>query len=175
MTRASVLSALLLLALCPGAARAWLRSTHEDATVVERSELIVVAHLKPGSIQKVDHDKQPGEGRSWEHHATLVITTVLKGTCDKKEIPVILHYGLTPVERAGDQGVVEIFDTGSSAAGGGSLVKDAGRDNLWFLRKRGGTFGREPGTSDFGVVDPEDVQPLNLKPYVLCYLGRDPE
>ena len=175
MTRASVLSALLLLALCPNAALAWLRSTHEDATVVERSELIVVARLKPGSILKVPHDTPPGAGVSWEHHATLVISTVLKGTCDKKEIPVIVHYGLTPVELTGAKGGIEIFDTGSSARGGGSLVKDAGRDNLWFLRKRSGTFGREPGTGDYGVVDPEDVQPLELKPYVLCYLGRDPE
>lgn len=175
MTRASVLSAILLLALCPNAALAWLRSTHEDATIVERSELIVVAHLKPGSIQKIDHDKKPGEGASWEHHATLVITTVLKGKCDKKEIPVIVHYGLTPVERAGAKGGIEIFDTGSSAGRGGSLVKDAGQDNLWFLRKRSGTFGREPGTGDFGVVDPEDVQSLELKSYFLSYMDRDPE
>jgi hypothetical protein len=169
------LSAILLLALGPNAARAWLRPTHEDATVVERSELIVAAHLKPGSIRKVPHDTPPGAGVSWEHHATLVITTVLKGQCDKKEVPVIVHYGLDPVERVGEKGGIEIIDTGSSARGGGSLVKDAGRDNLWFLRKRSGTFGREPGAGDFGVVDPEDVQPLDLKPYFLSYMDRDPE
>lgn len=175
MSRVLVLSAIVLLAECPNAALAWLRPILEDATVVERSELIVVAHLKPGSIKKIDHDKQPWEGASWEHHATLVITTVLKGKCDKKEIPVIAHYGLKPVERDGAKGGIDIFDTGSSAFGGGSLVKDAGQDNLWFLRKRSGTYGREPGTGDFGVVDPQDVRPLDLKPYFLSYMDRDPE
>jgi hypothetical protein len=103
----------------------------------------------------------------------LAVSAVLKGQCDEREIPVILHYGLTPVEiERGKGAVVEIQDTGSH--GGRLSVADAAADNLWFLRRRSGFFGREPGTGKFGVVDPEDVQPLALKDYFLCYLGRDP-
>src|SRR5437868_5550017 len=80
-----------------GIAHAWLRPHYEDATVAERSELIVVARLKVGSIQYVPHEKKPSEGMSWEHHPTLVITQVLKGECKEKEIPVVIHYGLDPV------------------------------------------------------------------------------
>ena len=52
MTRAFVLSAILLIVMYPTSALAWLRPVYEDATVVERSELIVVARLKSGSIQR---------------------------------------------------------------------------------------------------------------------------
>lgn len=166
---------LLLLTVISGRALAWLRPTYEDATLVERTELLVVAHLKPDSIKKVPHDRKPGEGASWEHHATLVITDVLKGKCDKREIPVILHYGLTPVvqDHKNDptRQAVVIHDTGGK---GRLLVNDARDDNLWFLRRRGGIYGREPGTGNYGVVDPEDVQPLTLKRYFLCYLATDP-
>jgi hypothetical protein len=167
---------LLLLTVISGRALAWLRPTYEDATIVERTELLVVAHLKRDSIQKVPHDRKPGEGASWEHHATLVITDVLKGKCDKREIPVILHYGLTPLVREvkndPTRQAVAIDDTGGNK--GRRLVNDACVDNLWFLRRRGGIYGREPGTGNYGVVDPEDVQPLALKRYFLCYLATDP-
>jgi hypothetical protein len=159
-------------------ARAWLRPSYEDATVAERSELIVVARLKESSINKVPHDKPLGEGESWEYHATLIISKVVKGTCEKKEIPVIIHYGLTPVVSVEDKGVpmghVKILDTGNSDRGHESLIQDAAVNNLWFLRKRSGTFGREPGIGEYGIVDPEDVQPLTLKPYFLLYLSADP-
>ena len=172
------LAALLALLFCAQISHAWLRPIFEDATVVERSELIVVAHLKEGSIQYVPHNRRPDEGRSWEHHATLVITKVLKGKCDNAEIPVVIHYGLTPVVGDGKnvpKGVIEILDTGNSAAGLPSLVKDAKEDNLWFLRKRGGLLGREPGTGNFGIVDPEDLQPLRWQDYFLLYLTENPE
>jgi hypothetical protein len=178
MIRAFILSLTLLLILCPKVALAWLRPTYEDATVVERSELIVVAHLKEGSILKVSEVKPPNGAASWEHHAVLVISTVLKGKCDKQEIPIIIHYGLSPIDRSGEKDSpkksVGILDTGGSQRGH-LLVKDADEDNLWFLRKRSGIYGREPGTGNFGIVDPEDLQPLESKPYFLCYLSDNPE
>lgn len=81
-------SLICALLLYPIAAAAWLRPQYEDATVVDRSELIVVAHIKPGSTEYVPHKKQPDEGASWEYHATLVVSEVLKGKCDDKEIPI---------------------------------------------------------------------------------------
>jgi hypothetical protein len=163
---------LLMFVLCTSIADAWLRPTYEDATVVARSELIVIAHLKVGSTQHVPHKRPSGEGASWEYHAVLVIGKVLKGKCDKAEIPLILHYGLSPDVRKGN--VIEIHDTGNSALGSDSLVKDAEKENLWFLRKRSGYFGREPGTGNYGIVDPEDVQPLQWQSYFLSYLAEDP-
>jgi len=188
----TLLASLLLLVLWPNVAHAWLRPEYEDATVVERSELIVVAHLAEGSIQYVPHEKKPDEGASWEHHATLVITRVLKGKCDDKETPIIIHYGLTPVVggyvkrdsfmidlRGGGsdypEGIVEIFDTGNSCQGRPSLVKDAREDNLWFLRRRSGLYGREAGTGNYGIVDPEDLRPREQEQYFLSYLSDDPE
>jgi hypothetical protein len=178
MMRAFILSLTLLVILCPTVALAWLRPPYEDATVVDRSELIVVAHLKEGSIVKVSHEKSPVEGASWEYHATLVVSTVLKGQCDKKEIPLVIHYGLSAVDQSEEKDSpkkgIRIIDTGGSNRTD-IPVKDAGADNLWFLRKRSGTFGREPGTGNYGIVDPEDLQPLELKPYFLCYLSDNPE
>src|SRR5262249_20380235 len=55
------------------------------------------------------------------------------------------------------------------------IVPDAGEDNLWFLRRRSGNYGREAGSGDFGIVDPQDVQPLSLLDYFLAYLSADPE
>jgi hypothetical protein len=173
-------------------ANAWLRPRYEDATIVERSEVIVIGHLEADSIKYVPHERKADEGRSWEHHATLVISDVLKGSSDSRSIPIILHYGLSP--RVGgtsvghgfdpEQGLlpkddpkaaIYILDTGSSTWSGRPLVSDAGKDNLWFLRKRSGFFGRKPGTGKYGIVDPEDLQPLQLKDYFLTYLSEDPE
>ncbi len=176
---------LLLTALLLGYAYpswAWLRPRYEDITVVERSELIVVARLKPGSVERVEHPREPGDGRSWEFHATLVISEVIKGESSDKEVPVILHYGLTPREiqaaennAQAKQPTIGIYDTGSSAMSFTPLITDASAANVWFLRKRSGRFGREPGDGDFGVVDPEDIQPLGWKDYFRCYLEDDPE
>src|ERR1051325_9501795 len=102
--------------LCVGVAQAFERPSYEDATVVERSELVVVAHLKEGSIEYIPDNS---EGSGYVHHARLVIAQVLKGECMEKEIPIIIHYGLKPVvgghvQRAGyPKDIVEIIDSGS--------------------------------------------------------------
>jgi hypothetical protein len=167
----------------------WERINQEDAVVVERSELIAVAHIKEGTIEYIPHQNKQNEGESWEYHAKLVITEVLKGKCDEKEIPIIIHYGLTPVvggyvkrdnrwiSSRGEktdypEGTIKILDTAD--AGGELSVKDAREDNLWFLRKRSGTVGEKPGTV-YGIIDPEDLQSIELKDYFLAYLAKNPE
>lgn len=183
---------LAIVLLSSDLANAWHRPRYEDATVVERSELIVVGHLEADSIKYVPHKRKVGEGRSWEHHATLVISDVLKGSSDTRGIPIILHYGLSPrvsgtsvghgfdpdqglLSKDDPKAAIYIVDTGGSSWTGSALVSDAGKDNLWFLRKRSGFFGRKPGTGKYGIVDPEDLQPLQLKDYFLAYLSEDPE
>lgn len=185
-TRTTSLTALLLLLilLWPAeTAHAWLRAHIDDATIAQRAQLIVVGHLELGSIERIMHDHKPDEGRSWEHHATLVVTEVIKGQTKQKKLPIILHYGLTPTEQGGDQAagepdrVITIRDTGNSAMSFTPMVANANADQLWFLSKRSGTFVREPGNPDgkFGIVDPEEVQPTQWKDYFRCYLAEDAE
>jgi hypothetical protein len=178
--------------LSSSVANAGLRQFYWDADVVGRSELIAVGHLKPESIEYVPHTNNPAFGRSWEHHATLVISAVVNGHFDTNEIPIIIHYGLDPVvggheehegfgiDRRGGRtdyptNRIEIIDTGNSIRGGGSLVEDASKDNVWFLRRRTGIYGQDPGTGNLGIVDPEDLQPLDLKEYFELYLNNHPE
>ncbi|HKF54659.1 MAG TPA: hypothetical protein VKJ45_04415 [Blastocatellia bacterium] len=165
----------------------WLRPWYEDITVVQRSELLVVGRLERGSIVSAS----PGQGFS-QYHARLAITKVLKGSLEEAEIPVIIYHGLTPLVAGyiNDGGIridwrahyagspkdaIQIVDTGNSAISFESLVEDAGEDNLWFLRRRSGGYGREAGNGDFGIVDPEDLQPLSLRDYFQAYLSADPE
>ncbi len=183
-----------ILFACEITANAWLRPFYEDEVIVQRSELIAIGHLKENSIQYVPHDTKPPEGRSWEHHAILVITEAIKGKSETNEIPIIIHYGLDPVvggyvkrndgfminvrgnKKDYPTNLVQIFDTGNSMKGGGPVVEDASKDNIWFLRRLGGYLGREPASTNyFGILDPEDVQPLNLRKYFETYLSSDPK
>ena len=180
---------LALCALCtPG--DAWMRLIYEDATVLERSELVVVGHLKEGSIVYVPHGEEPAS--SHEHHATLTVAGVLKGKLERKEIPIIIHYGLTPVvggyakqenfmvnkrgrRKDYPKDIVEVIDTGNSAFSLKSLVRDARKDNLWFLRRLSGRSGQQRSTAKFGIADPEDLRSIELKNYFLAYLSENPE
>ncbi len=179
MRAVSVVVSLVVLFLSTDATNGFMRISMEDATVLEQSELVVVARLKEGSIHIPDN-----EDGCWPFHATLVIANVLKGKCDQKEIPIAFAFGLTPVvggsridRNPSQKGVVEIFDTGNSTVGWPSLVKDARQDNLWFLselslvdRKR-----RKSGKGTYAVAIPEQVRPLSWKDYIVAYMSDDPE
>ncbi len=159
----------------------WIRPEYEDAFVIARSELVVIGHLKEGSIRPSPHLQKEKDAVSNEHEGVLMITSVIKGGLGAVEIPIILHYGLTPVERERDHGGnrkvrgIEIWDTGNSAVSFAPFIKDAREDHLWFLRRRGGINGREAGAEHFGVVDPEDIRDSSLKDYFLAYFSEDPE
>ena len=170
----------------------WLRMRVEDAVLVERSELIVIGHLKADSIKYVPHKREKNEGASWEHHAVLAVTEVLKGKLDEKEIPLVIHYGLAPYIggrcpkdggkiniHAGQKDFpkdrIEILDTGSSGFSLKPLVEDAGKDNVWFLQRRSGRYGRKSENGRFGIADPEELQPISLKDYFLACLAKKSE
>ena len=181
---------LLLLALAATPAQAWTRGgTRMPRSWPGRNGSSSAGWLKARSSSSPTRRAFPARGRA-EHHARLSVSEVLKGDLKPAEIPVVIHYGLTPVvgghakrdnfmidNRFGrpddPKDVIEVFDTGD--LGGLLPVNDVRQENLWFLRKLGGDLGREPGHSDFGVVDPEDIQPLALKSYFLAYLSEDPE
>ena len=181
------LSIALLCTMLGPVAYGWLRMAYEDAVIVQRSELIVVGHLVRGSVVR----ERPAPGFV-QYKAVLVITEVLKGENKNNEIPITIYYGLTPMvgwhineddiqadyrmfHSGAREDSIPIFDTGSSAMSSSPICADAGEDNLWFLRRRSGNYGREPGTAGFGIVDPEDIQTLSLKQYFKAYLSDDPE
>jgi hypothetical protein len=181
------LSIVLFCMLLAPAAHGWLRIAYEDAVVVQRSELIVVGHLVRGSV--IREQSAPGVR---QYRALLQITEVLKGVNAENEIPITIYHGLTPVvgwhinepdeqmdlrsfHRGEREDSIQIFDTGNSADSFSPICADAGEENLWFLRRRSGNYGREPGTGAFGIVDPEDIQALPLKHYFKAYLSNDPE
>ncbi|MEM8995824.1 MAG: hypothetical protein AAGF23_13640 [Acidobacteriota bacterium] len=181
-------------ALWPGAADAELRRTYEDFTVVQRADLIVVATILPESISKVFHQPMPRvSGASWEHHATLVVSEVLKGSLDgergvletPRDLPIVFDYGLGPsIGRApwktGDgrdpAEVVEINDYGNSVASFTPLIADAREDVLWLLRRKTGSKKQHSsGHGRFRVRDPEDVWPSAGRGVIAAYLSEDPE
>lgn len=179
---------ILVNSICYG----WLRARVEDAALVERSELIVIGHLKADSIRYVPHKREKNEGMSWEHHAVLAVTEVLKGKLDEKKIPIVIHYGLDPYIGgyslkdgrkyrifAGDSSFpkdrIVIRDTGNSAISLKPLVEDAGQDNIWFLQRRSGRYGGKSEKGRFGIADPEELQPISLKDYFLACLAKGPE
>ena len=125
------------------------------------------------------------------HHATLIVTKVLKGGLTEKKIPVVIHFGLFPIV-GGDARPTgttrnihehpedypkDNIEIGDMAIGSfvPLPVKDAREDNLWFLRRRSGLFGDKPGHGDYGIVDPADFQSIAFKEYFLAYLSDDPE
>jgi len=115
----------------------------------------------------------------------------LKGEIREKEIPITVHYGLDPIVggvylktgtksnyitrgRKVSKDHVAIMDTGNSSRSFRPFVEDAGKDNIWFLRKIDG-YGKEKVGGGFGIADPEDVQPMSMKGYFLACLSKDPE
>jgi hypothetical protein len=172
-----------IIAVSALSAQAWLRVPYEDAQIVERSDLIVIASIKEGSVIVVPHPRQGDEGRSWETHATLLIHEVIKGECKEKELPIVIQYGLDVSVDAEplDGGSVEkpttlpipkksmqIVDTGDSDFGGPPVADDARKDHVWLLRT-------QPHDGTRYIADPEDVQPLALAAYLASYLKADPE
>jgi hypothetical protein len=175
-------------AMQPSMAVGWTRLLHEDAKLVKRSELIIIGRLKPGTLVYIPNP----EGRQgWEHRATVTVKEVLKGECKDKEIPIIIHYGLAPVvggniklegrleiRRGGKdvpKDIIQIYDTGNSAVDFSPVIKDAREDNIWFLRKSNGPFEQGTVATDFGIVEPEDVQPIVLKDYYSAHLSAQPQ
>lgn len=171
---------------------AWLRMRVEDAVLVKRSELIVIGHLKANSIKYAPHKREKNEGMSWEHHAVLAVTEVLKGKLDGRKIPIVIHYGLDPYIggrcpkddgkiniHAGQKDFpkdrIEILDTGNSGFSLVPLVEDAGKDNIWFLQRRSGRYGRKSENGPFGIADPGELQPISLKDYFLACLAKEPK
>ena len=142
---------------------------YSDDVVVDRSELMVLAHVKEGSITKITLPAK------YEHRAVLILSRVIKGTLAAKEVPIIIHYGLLPVavssERymAMEQSVPEVVGEAvkihedNPSEGFFRSSGDVHQDQIWLLRHH-----RFPSPKDhydggettdlLGIWDPEDLQ-----------------
>ncbi len=130
-----------------------------DGDLVQESELIVIAHAKDDSIE----------------HPLLVITETLKGNSPTKEIPLLLR----------DPGVFMRVAKGWQANSGltvwelGSMEHpicgDLSQDQIWFLRSNPNAAPTDPNGKLPRVMEPGDIQPVELKPYYLTLLSPDPK
>ncbi len=177
---------LALLAYC--SLLAWLRVYRADGEVFGGAEVIAVVRLRPGSVRMLPW----APGGLQEYAATLEVTEILKGPGVVPELTVVLHHGLTPVVggylREGNvtidcghrrAGVIEIYDTGSSAVSGVPVVADAREDHVWFLGRHPGLYneallGPAPTHAGLlGVAEPDEIRPLAEREAVVRWLAAN--
>jgi hypothetical protein len=183
--RLSVTTICLLVVLTAWPSFAWLRGLSNWANLIDEAEVIAVAHVV-GEMVYVKHDRPPVMGTSWEFHARLAIDEVLKGECPHTEIPLILHYGLSPSRYVQDAQVKQnphypkeypglaIWDSGSSAVGPMPLLEDARQPAVWVLAHYTDRFGRNGApTEELSVREPEHIRPLKMLPLFRGILKPD--
>jgi hypothetical protein len=167
-------------------AAAWIPVGMSDPDLVQHSDLIVVARVKPGSIVFIP--VVVDGGTIWKHTAVLIVGQVIKGKCDIPLLPVIFHYGMDPLvigENGRFQGVSKGISNPNSQIvmgyqGGvyGTVPGDLRKDHIWFL-----SYHRTPGYLNdspkdpniLGVSEPDELQPVELKPYFEALLTPHPE
>jgi len=179
--RASLVGLLHLLAVQQ--AWAWGRAMPNWASLVDNAEVIVVGHIVDTPVYVAHSNKTPQQGNSWEFHARLAIDEVLNGTCTDREIPIILHYGLSPLDYMKDGALVQlpwsrekpglaIRDTGGW---GGDALTDARAPAVWLLAHYTDRFGRKDApTENLSVREPEHMQPIGMLPFFRSILEPDP-
>jgi hypothetical protein len=174
MTRTLVWASLVLFISCR--AMAWSEMVYTDAQIVDRAELIVVGHLKRDSLKH--------EPRS-DSHAVLVITRVVKGVTQAREIPISISLLPAPntYKNADDFAnsdlsprvydwtkPIVLFDNNPDGGSEYPLIDDIRKDQVWLIRKGKGADRSLKSGEDLGVFEPQDVQPLSkelqLKKYV---------
>jgi hypothetical protein len=158
-TRTFLVAALLLGGVA--SSPAWLRTSFSDAEIVSRAELVVVGHIKDGTMKLVNHR----DGH--EHHVDLLISEVLKGSIPSNTLTVSIHYGLDPFTNGGTA-AVEIWDTGNSQRSGSPVSGDLRTNQIWLLRQEKNAVNED--TDWMGIYDPEDIQPLSRKAELMKYL-----
>lgn len=182
-----ILAVTLLLFLACDNCDAFVRKPYTLAEITQLSELIVVAKVKEGSVTEALREDKVNV----EHSLVLVVSEVLKGKCPEKELTILVHLGLTPVigryAKWGGGGfvdyrsemppapkdVIEIYDTGNSAVSNRPIGGDLRQPHIWFLRHT--DLVREKKYAKPGISNPEDIQMMDVKPYVLAMLTNSPK
>lgn len=155
------------------------RKAGDGASWEHHGVLIITEVLKGRIAQKDLIDQENKEGIDQENK---------EGELGR--LPIVLHYGLTPVVggkvnrptfginiRGSDDSYpadrVDIVDTAGNSME--PLENVGAKPHIWFLRKKIRRIGGQPDLGRFGIVDPEDVQSVDLRHYFLGYLSDDPE
>ena len=179
-------SSFIAIVVLSAAARADIYIHSEDGLVIERSEIIVIAHIKADSFKGGSDPKYPES----QARATLVIEQVLKGSIVKREIEITVYDylncsvgGKDPFSniphnhylRAGKfrpaAGVINLHHRCNDAL----LTPHLEAGKIWLLQRHSGELGADTGKGGFGLMEFEEVQELELKDYYQCYLSAEPE
>ena len=139
-----------------------IRRHRGDAEVVNESDLIVVGHLKKGTLKRVDSE------RSHHHRATLVVRELLKGELKEKAIEITI-YSLRVSTRDNSTSI-----GGGSDSWGYVVVDDVQNDHIYFLRKTAGGDGKTDEPSFF-IRGNEDASKTEHTDYFKILLSDQPE
>lgn len=185
----AVMAALVAALSLPVASSAGMSTYVPDHKIVEGNPLIVIARLRPESIEYLP-EQEPSGGWRWQYRALLAVESVLRGHVKEGEIPILIEYGIEP-KVGGPYGLwrddylrltpesretlkdqpVSVYAGRSTFADWDPLVSDAAESNLWFLRQ----VETPGGGSQLGLKGAFDLQPLELRDYFMAYLSADPE
>lgn len=177
--------ALALLLLFPTSGAAFIRMPTWDDVLVDKSELIVIAHLKENRFE-IAKDPLSSQPDRKVFFTTLVVTQVLKGSAAAGDLRVGLHDPTYPTvltkgpvfvpPQAGEHpdasaavGVAAIMGTIFAVS-----TDDVRQDHIWFLSTvppyplRAADVAKEPG-----LWFPEGVQPVKLVPFYQAIMAGD--
>jgi hypothetical protein len=181
--RRGALAGSLLFIVVSGPAWAWMRVMPDWKATLAEPEAIVVGRLVANPIH-VEHRRGPDEGRSWEYHARLAIDEVLRGELEATEVPIVLHYGLSPSRYVEDGALADhsleehpgqaIYDSGSFAVPPRPIMENADEPGIWLLGHYEDRFGRADAPTEWlGVRDPEHLWPIEFLPFFRAILQPD--
>src|SRR5262245_30617772 len=91
----AVVPALAAALLLPATSSAGIPPYVPDHEIVQGNPVIVVASLRPESIEYLPHQTPDGVS-SWQYRAILDVESVLKGRLEQVEVPILLEYGVEP-------------------------------------------------------------------------------
>jgi len=135
--------------------------------VVQRSDVIVVAHVKGESFPVLEPDDKQSDNRP-DYSAVLEIKEVLKGQIAPGETPIAIRFNLHPTPWQ-DSGEIILVGGGMHDA----VSDDIRKDRIWFLRK--GPPHDAKGDLMLGISHPQDTDEVILKPFYAAFLTADPE
>jgi len=132
------------------------------------SDLIVIAHVKEGSIKKVKVPSHTeGEGPYEVTHMTLVVTTALKGELSSKELEIAVGSGLCLVDDG--KGVVKFGDNNPDGATDWKS-EDLAKDQIWFLNHPKPNDDLQFDAKGYCIMWPGETRPLSAQKQVEALL-----
>jgi hypothetical protein len=145
---------------------------------VNDAQLVVLARVKENSLKNISHQS------SFETHAVLLITRVIKGSVNVHELPIVIAYDAIPVPQSvinkspsfgadGDHDFpflspysynysepIPLYEFNADGPTP-KVIDDVRKENFWFLRPYQSMTGSKTDPGTLGLLDFRDVQPLS--------------